>query len=248
MKQEKIKKSNERLGKILTKLEQLELRSSGNSNNTAQSVVSEWMLTFSGHGLEKLAKAKTKLQKFIWTVIIITSITFGCIFIITEFHEFYEYNFVTQIKVVKVLEIDFPAVTFCEHFNYEQKINIIQCKFDLKECNLTDIFEEINIFYLGTNKTCLRLNGHKLNSSRKTLVEKKYGWEFGMHLVLVFPAHLHYYVGNNTYEPVDKSLIGVVQPGGITDLALSKTVQKTLGKPYNPCIRAGETYNSEFFR
>lgn len=147
--------------------------------------------------------------------------------------------------------MDFPAVTFCEDSNnidFNEHLVVLDCTYHKIPCNFFEIFEKVEILYWGVPTTFLRFNTRLLNSTKPVAKADRSGWEYSLYMVLYFPKHLDFYIGHNTYEPTFYNIAGVINPGILTDLVLSKTVQKTLGLPYNTCVKSGETFDSDLFR
>lgn len=181
----------------------------------------------------------------------LTSVSFCFYFICNVILQFLSYDVVTSIRVIRSDEIDFPAVIFCEDsndINFDEHLRILDCTYHKIPCDFWEIFEKVTILYWGTYTTCLRFNVKKLNSNVTIYTADRPGWEYCLYMVLSFPKHLDYYIGDNTYEPVFSNIKGVINPGILTDLVLSKTVQRTLGPPYNKCLKEGQTFDSDLFR
>lgn len=207
-----------------------------------KSNLSAWMLSFTGHGFSKLARAKSQMEKIFWSSIILSSFTLCLFFIITTLQQFFDFEVVTNIRLKHTGELEFPAVTFCTNNNLTKE-NMLDCKFNNIKCKNSDL-EEITIFFLGTDQTCLRFNGRKLDAEKKFLVQRP-GWEHGFGLGLCVD-HIHYHVGLNSYLPISKNF-EYIKTGSYLGFGLKQTLQNTLGRPYNQCLKAGEHFNSDLY-
>jgi len=205
---------------------------------------------FTGHGASNLLTADHLITKLLWALIILVSVCFCTFFILTSLQQFLGFDVVTNIRVVKVAEIDFPAITFCEHTNNMNFDNsLYKCTFNGQEYSPQAVFERIEMLYFGGIKKCLRVNGRKINDLNKKLFKSnRYGGDNGLNVVMGFPSHVHYYIGDNSYDPGYYSLVGLTNPGKTTDLIISKTTQTRLGPPYNQCLKDGNTFDSDLFR
>ena len=206
---------------------------------------------FSGHGCLLILKAKSLLAKVLWSTSILVSIALTIYYIINTLTKYFSYDIVASIKVFRPKEIDFPAVTFCEdseNFDFDKDLKALDCSYHKKPCEFFDIFEKVTMVYWGALTTCLRFNTRMLNSTIPVKNTERPGWEFSLYLVLYFPKHLDFYIGHNTYEPTFMNIAGVINPGVLTNVILSKTIQNNLGKPFNECLKSGESFDSDLFR
>ena len=166
---------------------------------------------------------------------------------ITSLQQFFEFEVVTNIKVKKVEEVVFPAVTLCEHLS-QFNIKFNEIKFENIVFNFTEIFEEITIFYFGSYMKCFQFNAKKASSDKRLRILRQFGYDYGLKLNLSFPYHIHYYIGENNYQPVDKHFASTINTDHTTKLSIYKTISKALGQPYNNCIKEGESFDSDLFR
>ncbi len=202
---------------------------------------------FSGHGCLLILKAKSLLAKVLWSTSILVSIALTIYYIINTLTKYFSYDIVASIKVFRPKEIDFPAVTFCEdseNFDFDKDLKALDCSYHKRPCEFFDIFEKVTMVYWGALTTCLRFNTRMLNSTILVKNTDRPGWEFSLYLVLYFPKHLDFYIGHNTYEPTFMNIAGVINPGVLTNVILSKTIQNNLGKPF----KSGESFDSDLFR
>ncbi len=210
-----------------------------------------WVKYFTGHGFLHIFTANSKVAKVVWSSSILASIALTIYYIVSTLIQFLSHEIVTSIRVFKPEEIDFPAVTFCEDSNnldFDTDLKALDCSYHKRKCDFFDIFEKVTILYWGVLTTCLRFNTRMLNATRPVEKTERSGWEFSLYLVLYFPKHLDFYIGHNTYEPTFYNIAGVINPGILTDLIITKTIQNNLGEPYNKCLKSGETFDSDLFR
>ena len=163
--------------------------------------LAKFVSNFSGHGFSNLKDSKRDASKLIWSFIITASFASCSFFMLTSLEQFLAFDIVTNIRVKKVAEIDFPALTFCEHTKdlyFDILDNLVfDFIFGDQSYNPQEVFEVTEILIFGTLKKCLKFNGRKLVSDKKVLVTTKYGADFGLRMILNFPVHIHYYIGEN---------------------------------------------------
>lgn len=113
--------------------------------------------TLSVHGVSNFFRAKNKLFKILWALLLIQSVLM-CSIMIIETITLYLSNetiFVTDSEILK--ETKFPGITLC---NRNQRINIsemlLRCEGEFGSCNDTE-FTKTDIY----NVTCYSLNMFK---------------------------------------------------------------------------------------
>jgi len=74
------------------------------------------------HGITYIYDSSSLLVKFIWTVVFCGFFAFACWLLSTSFTTFLNYEVDTSVSRLKVNEITFPAVTFCNLY-YSTDIN-----------------------------------------------------------------------------------------------------------------------------
>jgi hypothetical protein len=74
------------------------------------------------HGITYIYDSSSIFFKFIWTVVFFGFFTFACWLLSKSFITFFDYNTDTSVSRIKVNEITFPAVTFCNLY-YSTDIN-----------------------------------------------------------------------------------------------------------------------------
>lgn len=219
-----------------------------NKQTAVKSAIYETLSDFSGHGFSNLIKSKRTVTKLLWGFIIVLSIVFCFTFIVFSLQQYLDFDVVTNIKMKKAEEIEFPAITICDENSFSSLTDrLLMCKYDNEVCDRKAYFEEIEIMVLGYNKTCLRINGKKLG--KQVLKTNKRGWGTGFYISFASEHYLSYYVGHNTYKPAfNTDFLEGVLPGKNTDVKLTKTVIKALSSPYSECVENEEYSKSEFSR
>jgi hypothetical protein len=74
------------------------------------------------HGITYIHDSSSLLVKFIWTVVFCGFFAFACWLLSKSFITFFDYDTDTSVSRLKVNEITFPAVTFCNLY-YSTDIN-----------------------------------------------------------------------------------------------------------------------------
>jgi hypothetical protein len=74
------------------------------------------------HGITYIHDSSSLFVKFIWTVVFCGFFAFACWLLSKSFITFFDYDINTSVSRLKVSEITFPAVTFCNLY-YSTDIN-----------------------------------------------------------------------------------------------------------------------------
>jgi hypothetical protein len=72
-----------------------------------------WVDQTTLHGITYIYDSSSLLVKFIWTVVFFGFFGFACWLLSNSFTTFLNYEIDTSVSQLKVSEITFPAVTFC---------------------------------------------------------------------------------------------------------------------------------------
>ena len=205
------------------------------------------MSNFSGHGFNRIASSATNAGRVIWSLLTVVSTIFCLFFLLTSCQQYFDFSVVTTIKVNKLNEITFPAITFCNWLENVTLANFLDYRFQIKYEKNSILAEEIRMFYFGQYLTCVRFNGKKIASDFSLLKADKNGWEYGFYF-LIHSKTLDFYVSDNTYEPCFSNFKASINQKLLTILFMSKTVKKDLGSPYSKCIANGEYFDSDLFK
>ncbi len=111
--------------------------------------------------------------------------------------EFFEYKVISNIKVVDVPTLTFPAIILC-NWRKEWKIEdrIVFCVFNRQDClSLIIDFEPIIIVGYGMSieHKCIRFNGQKVSEKNKTAllsVTQNGVYKFGLSIGISIPENV----------------------------------------------------------
>ena len=149
-------------------------------------------------------KSFSKVIKIIWTISMVISLTSCSYLIIKNLFYYYEYNIVTNINVVYEIPSKFPAVSICQqNIDYSPSSrflsnkNIIKCKFNLKDCAVSNF----TLFYDPYYGNCFKFNGN----SKRLLHSKEAGKFYAFQMEMFFDSShfngLHLYIHNQSINP-----------------------------------------------
>ena len=120
------------------------------------------------------------------------------------FKNFYQFQIVTQLKIINQDEFVFPTLTVCtDTYLAKSYITISQFEFDQKTNSEIDFYERISFI---KKQNCLRINGGKNSSGHyiHLLSSPHYGEAHGMKLELNLSANidqLYVYINDNSSLP-----------------------------------------------
>ncbi len=203
-------------------------------------------------GVPDLASSKSLIARLIWFISILISVGFTFYLIISSIIAYYNYDIVTNIKVVYPSQIDFPAVSFCPNgIKNEKNIFLIVSFFDLKK--YTDIIDYKHSVINDTK--CFNFNQKNLSSEGKLFQMKKNGWKGGLTLVFYLhpnesEAFLNVFIYQNDVLPGSYEIRSTPRKKEATNIVVEKTIQKSLGNPFSDCVSINDiaSYDSDLVR
>ena len=80
-----------------------------------QSIIREFALTTSTHGLPGIARSQTKHNRIFWTLSFLIFIAVMIFFVYQSIYDYFQYPTQTSISIVAQRSQAFPAVTFCNY-------------------------------------------------------------------------------------------------------------------------------------
>ncbi len=187
-----------------------------------------------------------------WFISILMSVAFTFYLIMSSILAYYNYDVVTNIKVVYLSQIDYPAVSFCPFgINNEENMFLIESTFDQK-----DVKNAIDYNYLVTKYTkSYNFNQKNLSSDRELFQMKRNGWEGGLEIAFyLHPNESEFILVVNIYQndvlPASYEIQSTPRQNEITKIVVQKTVQKFLGNPFSDCVSINDivSYDSDFVR
>jgi len=90
--------------------------------NEFEKAFQRWIDHTTLHGITYIYDSSSIFIKFIWTVVFFGFFTFACWLLSKSFITFFDYDTDTSVSRLKVNEITFPAITFCNLY-YSSDIN-----------------------------------------------------------------------------------------------------------------------------
>lgn len=130
---------------------------------------------FSGHGFRHCMGNKHIVFKLFWFVIIVGSIV-GCgTFIVSSSGEFMRAEIITNIEIIRVEKILFPAITMCTyHGEYIIEDMIFNCEFNHVACDIRNVSTKVEIHDESPwSLYCIRINGGKEDTDRELLYSNR---------------------------------------------------------------------------
>jgi hypothetical protein len=131
-----------------------------NKSKELRRAFQRWVDHTTLHGITYIYDSSSLLVKFIWTVVFCGFFAFACWLLSNSFTTFFNYEIATSVSRLKVNEITFPAVTFCNLY-YSTDINgknysaaVIKQIDDLNRfCYMKENIEQYNISLFDFDKT-----------------------------------------------------------------------------------------------
>lgn len=169
-------------------------------------------------------------------------------FILNTINTYLKYEAVTQIKVVRVREMVFPAVYICN--NPGQYSFTLVARFndefvDLMNQNIDG--QECVVFNNGRNSS-----GHKVDLLKTKDIGKNLGLKLSLYLGSAGENLVKVFIGENRVLPRGKEVFKLLaEQGKVNDISVSKTIDTKLPYPYNDCLDDLGSINyfgSEFYR
>jgi len=219
-------------------------------------------------GLPLLIKSKYLIVKLIW-LLFISLFGTGCVFFTRKsLLDFFSYNTITNVNIIKQNETQFPTVSFCIHQsnltaeNISLNDYIISCKFDFKNCNLDQDFK---IYYIKRGDLCFRFNSDKNNIKNTSRIDTDTGLSVSFRIEEFQRQYLSYlntknqvfkisvYIQNySTLFRIDRCYnydSGLQLSTGYTYIQVEREFIHNLPQPYNECIEQDTTdYISNLFQ
>jgi hypothetical protein len=214
-------------------------------------------------GVPILVTTKYNQVKIIWSILLIVSIGTSGYFIYDSINDYFEYQIITNIDVIREEESQFPTITFCVPNNDEQNNNnktyflsnyftriLRSCQFDLTNCTYLDfeLYKISNQFQI--NETCFRFNSGRNYINKATQIKNisNYDPNTGLILLLIIdnyfinkgPFKVKLFIQNySTIFRRDHAYSyesGIYISSGITFISFERNFVDRLPKPYNDCI------------
>ena len=195
-----------------------------------------------GDSFTDLLNSKNNIMRFVWLIFFILSMG-GCFYLITtSIIDYKNYDFITNIEIFYVPELDLPAVTLCPiNFKNPDNLYILDYQVDGKDVN-KDAIEKVFMYHPPSysNKSCLRFNGNNTFSPKEFLKAKKEGSVAGLSLIYYtnnesIPGVSTYVHGNTVATLLSERILTLVL-NQMSSIVIEKTIQTSLGPPFSNCI------------
>jgi hypothetical protein len=150
--------------------------------------------SWTGHGIPNIFSAETLFAKVAWSVVLVFFVIPCCYYIYNSIASFFEYDVISNIKILKQAELTFPAVVFCGWYSDDSIANsIVYCTFNNEDCQSNKIeFEPIIVMGYGltSRHNCIRINGQNVfkQSNNKFLsVKQNSNHDAGLSVAFAMP-------------------------------------------------------------
>jgi hypothetical protein len=89
------------------------------------------------HGIPNLLRSDRILNKVLWSILILFSVSFCAFLIILSFLDYFAYEVTTKIRVQPQVEIEFPVITICNSgvFTTKEGLKIFQKAYNISMSN-----------------------------------------------------------------------------------------------------------------
>jgi hypothetical protein len=190
-----------------------------------------------GHGLAQMVRPGNLFLKVLWAVFFIVALVGGCVFIYLAVDQFFQFGVITTTKIKREANMTFPTITFCSG----GADTILECFYINGEYYSADLIKlgkvkNVTLHDNGFQVNCVQLNYGKNKTELDTAKVEGYG-HYGYNIRLYIPPDnfVKFAVTDNSARVVYEEVREEVFPGQISYIALSKTVQITLGTPFSKC-------------
>jgi len=214
-------------------------------------------LSSTSHGIPNIIKSDRKCLKIMWLILFMLSSSAGIYLVIESFINYFSFDVVTSIKVIKETPTEFPAITFFILRNNRANIPlsnlIVECTFNKFSCNIPKdirINEDKFGFISYTFKSQPTYLGGSLNSLQigvnlANISFDKTNTLDGIRVIIHNKTDdPNYYMGysDNGFN---------LAPGFYNELSVNKIFTYKLGLPYNNClkdVKSIDSFDSDLYR
>jgi hypothetical protein len=209
------------------------------------------------HGIPNIIKSDRKCLKIMWLILFLLSSSVGIYLVIESFINYFSFDVVTSIKVIKEIPTEFPAITFFILRNNRVNISlnnlIVECTFNKFSCNIPkdirinkDKFGYIS-YTFKSQPTYLSgsYNSMKLGVNLENISFDKTNPLDGLRVIIHNKTDdPNYYIGNseNGFN---------VAPGFYFEILVNRIFTYKLGLPYNNClkdVKSIDSFHSDLYR
>jgi hypothetical protein len=153
--------------------------------------------SWTGHGIPNIFSAETLFAKVAWSVVLVLFFIPCCYYIYNSIAGFFEYDVISNIKILKQAELTFPAVVFCGWYSDESIADsIVSCTFNNEDCQSNQIeFEPIIVtgYGLSFKHNCIRINGQNVldkSNNRLVSVKQESIFDAGLSITFLMPENV----------------------------------------------------------
>jgi hypothetical protein len=219
-------------------------------------------------GMSLLIKSKSLIVKLIWLLFISLFGTCCIHFTRKSLLDYFSYNTVTNMNIIKQNETQFPTVSFCIHLSNTNQLKnislndyIISCRFDFKNCKLDQDFQ---IYSLKRGILCFRFNSNQNEIKNISRIDTDTGLSVLFRIKEYQKQYLSYlniknqvfkmsvYIQNySTVFRIDRFSYdsGLQLSPGYSYIQVEREFIQNLPQPYNKCIKQDTTdYISNVFQ
>jgi len=208
------------------------------------------------HGIPNIIKSDRKCLKIMWLIFFLLSSSAGIYLVIQSFINYFSFDVVTSIKVIKEIPTEFPTITFFILRNNRVNISwsnlIVSCAFNKFPCP-KDV-GSINKDKFGFISYAFKSQPTYLGGSRNSLI-------MGFNLANISfdktnPMDgLRVIIHNKSFDPNYYDGFSEngfnVAPGFNYEISVNRIFTYKLGLPYNNClkdVKSIDSFDSDLYR
>jgi len=208
----------------------------------------ENLLNSTAHGVPNIISSEKLIFKLMWSFFLVAS-TGGCVFFNrNSVLEFFNFDVVSQIKVVDEINSQFPTISFCSDYPFDLMNSIVVCLLKKENC-----FDKKNHFvpYNDTHfANCYRFNSG--NHPNDIIYTNYPGLEYGLRVGLNLnqtPSYkkikvLTIYIHNHTIRPLTIYNKGIeISTGSKNSFNVERVFTTKLDHPYNQCLKDASSFD-----
>lgn len=185
--------------------------------------------TTSFFGLVKIVNSEKPLIKLLWSLAVASISTFGIYIIFNNIADYYNYDVITNTRMIEQKSAIFPAISFCAPTNTNGMLSI-HSAFWQNSTNTRQIAAS-SFQYSGR---CVRFSDYQNDSRTFTQVDG-IGLSHSVNIDIKTSSPVTIYFTDNYLKSNENSVQLVLDPATNYYIFLSKTVDSKLAEPFNPC-------------
>ncbi len=194
------------------------------------------------HGISNIIKSNVSIAKLLWLICFLAATLACCVFIGKALDDYFDYNVVTTISLIRENEINFPTITFCfnDGSDYDLRTILIKCSYNNIQCS-PDEFEKKKIrsifgvaIYCHIYNNGMNSSGHNVEIKTSNHINHLEGLKLGFYLQNS-RERIFYHVGDPKEVHAYNDIMHNIGYRTKRFLFIEKLVEHKLETPYNPC-------------